>query len=93
MAREVLAQRRLVVDDRHAATTQHEGGANENRVADLLGHGDNLLGRVRGVVCGCRAMSGLENLAELLAVIFTAKFLTETSGAELEDMDKVVTQK
>ena len=29
----------------------------------------------------------------VLAVIFTAKFLTETSGAELEDMDKVVTQK
>ena len=29
----------------------------------------------------------------VLAVIFTAKFLTETSGAELEDMDKVVAQK
>ena len=29
----------------------------------------------------------------VLAVIFTAKFLTETSGTELEDMDKVVTQK
>ena len=29
----------------------------------------------------------------ILAVIFTAKFLTETSGAELEDMDKIVTQK
>lgn len=29
----------------------------------------------------------------ILAVIFTAKFLTETSGAELKDMNKIVTQK
>ena len=28
----------------------------------------------------------------VLAVIFTAKYLTETSGAQLEDMDKVVSQ-
>lgn len=29
----------------------------------------------------------------VLAVIFTARFLTETSGTELEDMDTVVAQK
>ena len=68
MAREVIAQRRLVVDDCHAASAQHEGGAHEDRVADLLGDGDDLLGGVRGVVGGCRALCGFENLAEFLAV-------------------------
>ena len=69
VAGEVLAQRRLVVDDRHATPAQHEGGANEDRVSDLLGDGNDLLGRVRRVVCGRRAMGRLENLAELLAVL------------------------
>ena len=69
MAREVFAERWLVVNDRHAASAQHEGGANEDRVADLLSHGDNLLGRVRGVVRGSRALRRLKNLSELLAVL------------------------
>ena len=69
MACEVFAERRLVVNDRHAASAQHEGGANENRVADLLGHGDNLLGRVRSVVRGSRALRRLKNLTELLSVL------------------------
>ena len=69
VAGQVIAQRRLVVDDRHAAPAQHEGRTNENRVADLLGHGDDLLGCVCSVVRGSRALRRLEHLSELFAVL------------------------
>ena len=68
MACEVVAKRWLVVDNRHAASAQHEGGAHEDWVADLFGDGDDLLRRVRRIVRGRRAVSSFENLAELLAV-------------------------
>ena len=68
VARKILAQRRLVVDDRHAAPAQHEGRTNEDRVSNLLGDSNDLFGSVRRVVRGCRTVGRLENLAEFLAV-------------------------
>ena len=66
---DVVGQRRLVVDDLHAAAAEHVGRADQHRVADPGGHHPGLLERGRGAERRGRQAGGGQQLTEPAAVL------------------------
>ena len=63
-----LPQGLRVVDDLHGPATQDIGGPDENRIADLLGRHDGLLGVHRRVVARLVEIQAVHDLLEPLPV-------------------------
>ena len=66
---QVAGQVSLVVDDLHAAATQHVRGANQNRVTNLVGDALSSLEGERGAVLGRNQAALLQHASELAAIL------------------------
>ena len=68
-AREVIAERRGIVDDLHAAAAEHVAGAHEHRVTDFFGHHDGSGEVDRRSVAGGEQAGVAQNLREQSAFL------------------------
>src|SRR5699024_438007 len=69
VAFDVVGEHLIAVDDLHTASAQHVGGADHDRVTDLVGRGLGLLEGVSGAVLGCGQPCPVQDLAELATIL------------------------